>query len=119
MRREISLVRVLARHSHLLVDADAHNRFIKMTQLFDDYEVREFIKVNLHEGTWFFNKESLQELLRWLFLISIVQVLRGSAVSPAERGSLFSERFAFIRELEELSTKSGYDVEKLRVLLSP
>ena len=119
VRREISLVRILARHSQLLIDADAHNRFIKMEQLFDDYEVREFINVNLHEGTWFFNKESMQELLRWLFLISIVQLIRGGTVSVEELGRVFAERFAFIRELEELSASSGFDMEKLRVLLSP
>ena len=90
-----------------------------MEQLFEDDEVREFIKVNLHEGTWFFNKESLQELLRWHFLISIIHMSRGGAVSQAGRESVFSERLAFIRELEELSMKSGYDMEKLRILLSP
>jgi hypothetical protein len=118
-RRELSLLRILSKHSHLLVDADSHNRFIKMERLFDDYDVREFIKVNLHKGTWFYHQESLQELLRWLLLVSVARTLREGVVSSKDQKRVFSQRLEFIRELEELSEMSGFDVEKLRALLSP
>ena len=62
----------MAKHRGILTDADEHNRFLRMEQLFDDYDVREFIKVNLYNETWFYNKECFAEMMHWLFLVSLI-----------------------------------------------
>ena len=71
-RRDVCLLRIMAKHRGVLTDADEHNRFLRLERLFDDYDVREYIKVNLYNETWFYNKECFAEMMYWLFLVSLI-----------------------------------------------
>ncbi len=118
VQRDICLLRILMKHQNILTDADTHNRFLRMEQLFDDYDVREFIKVNLYNETWFYNKECFAEMIQWLFLVSIIHDWNRGEASGRTNTSMAMQKFVFANEIEKLSNKSSYDIEKLRELLS-
>jgi len=117
LQREICLLRIMTRHRSFLTDADEHNRFLRMEQLFDDYDVREFIKVNLYNEKWFYNKECFTEMLHWLFLASLIHEWKvEEGPGPANLRNA-SQKFSFVNEVEKLSDQSEYDIEKLRKIL--
>jgi len=109
----------LSKHPSLLTDANTNNRFLKMEQLFNDYEVREFIKLNLFKETWYYNKECFVELLNWLLLISLIHDWKSDTQSMQLTESVCEKKYAFVKGLLQLSDKAGYQIEKLRTLLSP
>ena len=116
--RDISLLRILMKHRSILTDADEHNRFLKMEQLFDDYDVREYIKVNLYKETWFYNKECFAELIHWIFFVSLIHDWKTDAGSNRTNALTASRKFSVTSAIEELSDRSEYNIEKLRDVLS-
>jgi hypothetical protein len=116
-QRDICLLRIMTKHRSILTDADEHNRFLRMEQLFDDYDVREFIKVNLYNETWFYNKECFAEMMHWVFLISLIHDWKINGGPGRTNALKASQKFLFINEIEKLSDRSDYDIEKLRKIL--
>ena len=114
LQRDICLLRIMTKHRSFLTDADEHNRFLRMEQLFDDYDVREFIKVNFYNGTWFYNKECFVEMLHWLFVASLIHDWTLKESTAGANSVKATQKFFFINEVEELSDRSEYDIEKLR-----
>ncbi len=114
LQRDICLLRIMTKHRSFLTAADEHNRFLRMEQLFDDFDVREFIKVNLYNGTWYYNKECFSEMMQWLFFVSLIHEWNIEE-SPGSANVLkASQKFSFMNEVEQLSDRSEYDIEKLR-----
>ncbi len=118
LQRGICLLRIITRHRAILTYADEHNRFLRMEQLFDDYDVREFIKVNLYDGKWYYNKECFTELMDWLFLISLVHDGTRADAAGGKTALTASQRFYFVPDVENLSDVSEYEVEHFRKSLS-
>ena len=119
VQRDLCLVRILSKHPSLLTDANANNRFLKMEQLFNDYDVREFIKLNLFKETWYYNKECFAELLNWLLLVSLIHDWKSDTQSVQLTESAREKKYVFVKGMLQLSDKAGYQIEKLRTLLSP
>lgn len=113
-QRDICLLRIMTKHRSILTDADEHNRFLRMEQLFDDYDVREFIKVNFYNETWFYNKECFADMMHWLFLVSLIHDWKIDDGSERTNALKASQKIFFINEIERLSDRSEYDIEKLR-----
>lgn len=90
-----------------------------MEQLFNDYDVREFIKLNLFKETWYYNKECFIELMNWLLLISFIHDWKSETQSTQLIESAREKKYIFVKGLLQVSDKAGYQIEKLRALLSP
>ncbi|MGA7159475.1 MAG: alpha-amylase family glycosyl hydrolase [Bacteroidota bacterium] len=118
MLRNVCLLRILVKHRNILTDADKHNCFLRMEELFEDYDVREFIKINLYSEKWFYNKECFEEMIHWLFLVSIIHEWKMDATSGQSNTAMAMQKIIFMNEIEKLSKKSSYESEKLRELLS-
>lgn len=87
-------------------------------RLLADTEVQQYLQVHRHEATLWFNKESLDELLRGLLAVAAVEAL-ASAPDPATGESRMTERSVLIRRLRQAETRSGYRLEQLLAAAAP
>jgi len=117
-RRDVCLLRILVKHQYLVTDADEHNRFLRLEKLFDDYDVREFVKVNLYQDKWFYNKECFEEMIDSLFLVAVVNDWKGGERTRELNAALCSRKINFVNEVKKLSDRSQYEIERLRNNLS-
>ncbi|TVQ11201.1 MAG: alpha-amylase [Bacteroidetes bacterium] len=84
--------------------------------------VQSFIGVNDHRGVVYFSKESYEELIDWLFTVAILDYFtsENEKITLAERKSLevlMRENVSFLFRAREISEKSGYELQKLELLL--
>ncbi|HTX19351.1 MAG TPA: alpha-amylase family glycosyl hydrolase [Bacteroidota bacterium] len=117
-RRELSLAHLLAKHADLLNDADRNNRFVKVELLFEDYDAREYVGINLHAGKWYYHKESFEELLHGLIQESVRRVTLLAQGKESRIKAHVKKCLEFASEMSALSVQSGYEVDQLRTLLS-
>ncbi|HTR81065.1 MAG TPA: alpha-amylase family glycosyl hydrolase [Bacteroidota bacterium] len=118
-RHDVSLLKLMTKHSSILSHIAANNRFTKIEQLFEDFEVREFIKVNLYQGTWYYHQESFEELVEWLVFTGEIQAWKVDGLSSKSNITGLKDGLHFVQEIRNFSSKSDYSVESLRALLSP
>jgi hypothetical protein len=78
-----------------------------------DDEILEFIKVNRYEGVLWFNKESFEELLWWMFALAAIESAASPSATPARISK--SVRFAFqvVESLQRAEAESNYKIEML------
>ena len=88
-------------------DGADRNRLLK------DDEVQKFIQVNEHDGILWFNKESLDELLFWLMLVTVVEIGSSPQRLPTDAVKEIEECHGVIQKIQEAETKSEYQVEKI------
>lgn len=117
IHRSLMLIRIVSKHQTILTDASVNNRYLRLEQLLNDYDVREFIRLNLFRETWYYHKESFNELLRWLLLVSVIRDWRTDPESKDPNRLMLEQKTIFVRNIEALSEKSGCKIEQLRSYL--
>ena len=84
--------------------------------VFNDPNMANILQINRYEGELWFNKESFENYIAGLFVISGLEIIRSTAKTP-EKKKAFKIRYKTLKTLLELSEESGFNVEKmLRVL---
>jgi glycosidase len=84
--------------------------------------VRAFIGVNLYEGVEYFNKEKMEELLQWLFIIRTVYLVNAEAarmkkIPNAVLAAAISTLYKEYEKITEAFEACGYDINRLGSLL--
>ena len=80
-----------------------------MVVLMSDPEVQRFLNFNRYQNILWFNAERFDMLLRWLFLITILQSIR---LKPDLAVNQIQNSFLKIRKSSETAEKSSYQVQK-------
>ncbi len=82
--------------------------------------MQRFIGVNRYQDVLWFNQESFEQLLWWLFASSVIDLTARQAAIPAaedEQTSLVAqsivEHYDLIKRLQKAEHESHYQVEKL------
>ena len=78
-----------------------------------DGEVQRFIGVNRYKGVLWYNKESFDHLLRWIFTLSVVDACADTALTPQEVVETILRRYDIVRRIQQAKEASAYQVEKL------
>ncbi len=113
--REV-LFHVLLRHASQFENVDVKSWRLVIEKLFNDSFVRDFLKVNLYGGVWYFSKEQFEKILHWFARIVLIQT---AVAEKTERLTKFAAAVhAEIKVLEQLSLKSKFQVERLQDLLA-
>ena len=91
-----------------------------LENLLHDKTVQTFIGMNTHNEIIWFNKESFEELLWWLFLISVIEIIAAQKPDELQPGKLSStasarikKSYLVIESLLNAEEQSGYQIEKL------
>ncbi|HET7377427.1 MAG TPA: hypothetical protein VFK30_12010, partial [Anaerolineae bacterium] len=103
-----AIIKLLTVHQAWFKDGATAGDLIE--KLFSDVEVEQFLKVNRYQDILWFNKESFEQLLWWLFAIAVVQ---------AENDRQIRAAFGIINRLLKAEAKTEYQVEKLQELFAP
>ncbi len=93
----------------------------KLGTMMQDPLVREYLGVNLHDGIWYYSKESFEQLCRWFYAISSFSVFMhgkrdrkgGARASSSTQGGAVRRAIKMLTEVTELSDQSGYQLETL------
>ncbi|MCX6151939.1 MAG: alpha-amylase family glycosyl hydrolase [Ignavibacteriales bacterium] len=90
---------------------------IILTELLNDFDVRDFLGVNKHEGIWYYSKENFEELLDWLLTleaVSYIEKVKDKTVDNKELINFLKDIFHLNKTLKEISLQSGYKLEDLK-----
>ncbi len=106
--------------SKILFDSDisfnenVDRYFIK---LFDEDIITSFVQVNEYENTKYFNKERIEELVKWHFIISCTNLFSENIFKGKVSKTFFKDSFKLTFEnysgIVQKILKSGYKVENL------
>ena len=78
-----------------------------------DADVRQFIQVHRYRDVLWFNKESFEELVWWMLVVAVVQLLADPGRSETEVEDAVVYLYALATRLCQAAEASGYQVERL------
>ncbi len=89
------------------IDGKIRTCYQFLNSLLEDPLVQQFMQVNRYQGVLWFNKESYESLIGWLFVVAALNCLVED--TPKLVGKLFSS----VKSLLKIEAASGYRVERL------
>ena len=81
-----------------------------------DSAAQRFINANRYQGILWFNKESFDEFLWWMFTIAVLKIGNGLLSEPEDPDQVaqtIQDVFGLIQKLHAAGEQSGFQVEKL------
>ncbi|MBN1536842.1 MAG: alpha-amylase [Anaerolineales bacterium] len=117
-QRYYTLVKLLVRH-HKWAQGGKRGRTPAVTLIkkwLSDPDVQGFIGVNRYQDKIWFNKECFEDLLWWLFIVSIID----TQTTCEENESILKEwryKYKIVRQILKAEKQSGYELDKLVALL--
>ncbi len=82
-------------------------------KLLEDQDVQQFLQVNRYQDVLWFNKETFEKLIAWLFEIACIDITKDAMLSQKELVSMVTAKFDIIERWQEAKEESNYQVEKL------
>jgi glycosidase len=109
-RRIVGLVKILTAHQSWFKAGSTHHI---LEELLQDEDVRAFLHENRHQGVLWFNQESFDQLLWWVFVIAVIAAGHDESMPSAEVEARITACFAVVTDLKRAEEQSKYQVEKL------
>jgi hypothetical protein len=103
-QRSIGLIKVLVANARGFATNDGSSLFEFLSLLISDGDVQRFIGVNRYDNVLWFNQEGWDELLWWLFTVTVIE-------QPANES--LQSRHEIVTQLQEAAQASRYQVVKL------
>ena len=75
-------------------------------------EIHQFLGVNRYQDILWFNKESFEELIWWMFTISLIEISATDDLTNNVTAQVI-ERYDIIRALSKAAKETGYQIEGL------
>jgi len=119
--RRVALIKILSSHQGWadIQDLDSRQAFSTMKNFLEDNEILGFLKVNRYQGTLWFNKECFEELVGFLYTVSMVIFLADKTYPEAQSEKRFQILDRITRQLLETAYRSEYNIsdfmERLKV----
>jgi glycosidase len=115
--REVDTVHALLAHGRIALTFSVPRRFAGLAAMLNDPPVQRLIGCHPHGGVVWFHRESLEELLRLLFVTTVLYATADEKTTRTERARQVVEDAAAFAQIEELSLISEYQLERFRLLL--
>ena len=111
----VALVKLLCAHQNWYEIEAAHNKraFLVLNAWLQDGDVRNFLHLNRYQDILWFNKESFDTLIRWMFMVAVVGILAAAEGNEEAVKDQILEQYEVIEQLQKAVSKSDYQVEKL------
>ncbi|MFX0123986.1 MAG: alpha-amylase family glycosyl hydrolase [Candidatus Hodarchaeota archaeon] len=116
---DLILVKILTSHQNwFMLDPKSEHQAVEiMRRLMSDLEVQSYVQTNRYQNILWFNQEAFENLVRWLFIISMINIasdLKYEKDLTKELERVFRISDQWLRSAKT----SNYQVEKLFDLLS-
>ncbi|MHA2293043.1 MAG: alpha-amylase family glycosyl hydrolase [Candidatus Hodarchaeales archaeon] len=114
---DVILVKILTSHQNWdvhLVESEYQAARI-MRNFFSDLEVQAYIQVNRFQNTLWFNQEAFEDLVKWLFIISVINIISSTStpyIITDKTIDKIHQRYRIIQSWKKAGVKSLYQVEK-------
>jgi hypothetical protein len=111
----VALVKLLCAHQNWYELEAAQNKraFLVLNAWLQDGDVRNFLHINRYQDILWFNKESFDTLIRWMFMVAVVDILAAAEINEEAVKDQILEQYVVIEQLQKAASKSDYQVEKL------
>jgi hypothetical protein len=113
--KSVTLIKWLTSHQRWFVLKPSGQKpaYQVLESLLKDSEVHQYLQVNRYNDTLWFNKETFEELLRWLMRVAAVEISSDPQRSAHEVVKEMERCYRIIQTLKTAEKKSGYQIEKL------
>jgi glycosidase len=99
--------------------SDINVTYLMFTKIFSDHDAQIFLGLNRYQAVLWFNKESFEDLLWWLFIIATVEISSQSLQTDQNNvvGKKILQCYEKIIDLRSHAKAAGYNLEKFLDLL--
>lgn len=124
--RSVNLIKILIGHQNWCESGpDEDDRAVQILESWlRDGDVQLYLGVNRYQGTLWFNKESFDDLLAWLYTVAVIGYLAnkeeregadgdGRKAAAAGLAEKISACYEIVHRIQAAHEASGYQVEKL------
>lgn len=117
--RETDLVKVLVCHRDWFGSGRERERMrSNLRVLFFEQDVQQFLEFNWFENVIWYNKERFEELTDWLLVVSIVDLMTGTAAFNRDVAAGIVDRYKVIQKVRYGAVRSQYRVETMLDILN-
>ena len=112
--RSVSLIKFLNSHQDWYERKLPKNQqaYHALQSWLSDHEIQQFLGINRYQGILWFNRESFEELLWWMFVIRLIKISAKVDKSDNVVDDILS-CYEIITRLNKAAEASGYQVEAL------
>ncbi|MBN1637963.1 MAG: hypothetical protein JW866_03285, partial [Ignavibacteriales bacterium] len=99
------------------------NKLDEFEKLLENDFVKNYININYHEGIMYYSKELFENLVDWLFTLSLLNYFEipktenkkttKATISAKEKPSLIKLTFEIVKHIKQISVDSKYQMEVL------
>jgi len=107
----IILIKLLVSHTNWWEQPSADQAYRLIEAVFSEAEAQQYLGVNRYQDILWFNQEAFDELIWWLFVISVVDCATTRSADQVAKSIV--SRYTVVQEIQKAATNSKYQVEKL------
>ncbi|RPI88061.1 MAG: alpha-amylase [Chloroflexi bacterium] len=114
--RGVARVKLMIQHSLWCENKDSSNGsgFLVLQDWLRDSDVQQFIGTNRYQGVLWYNKESFDDMLWWMFHAAVVDILTESKDgSGQEVVSKITDCYELVKKLRDAEALSEYKLDKM------
>ncbi len=113
--RNVGLIKILTAHQRWFEAGATAKKpaYQVLSNWLQDDDVNKFLQVNRYQGVLWFNKESYDQLLQWLFRVAVIALSRDSELPTDRATRQIMAHYRLIAELRQAEQASRYQVERL------
>ena len=116
--REKDLIKILVCHHDWFEPGPERGRLrSNLTALFLEQEVQEFLQFNWYEDVLWFDKERFEELMNWLLVVSVFDLMAGADGINRAVADGITHRYKVIRKVFRGASSAQYRVERMLDIL--
>ena len=113
--REVTIIKLLTSYQDWYKEYT--NTYSLFSNLLRDNEVRDFLQINRHMDTLWFNKEAFEGLVFWMILVAGIKTSCDASMTQNTREAITRNAMILMKPLYEALENSQYQVERLLDLL--
>jgi len=113
---ETLLLDILTTYQNWVAVVQTQGTGALMRRMFSDRDVRAYLGLNEYDGKWWYNKESMEALLYWLYCISAITSVHSYLGDEAALIKSLRANHRAITGIMKNSSDAGYNAEKFLAL---
>jgi glycosidase len=113
--RNTRLVRLLTAFAHDFERTE--NVADHLLAMLENGDVQNYLGVNLYNGVRWFHKESFEELLGWLFILTVITILKKHPADRDEADDAIEAQYRLVQKLRDEAAACGYRLETFQKII--
>ena len=106
----LSLIKIFTTHQYWLTEKEGFNAYKALEPFLGDSEVQQFLQINRYKNLLWFNKETFELLLAWMFFTGIIAIT--AKKENVEETITVNDLHKAIAKLREAAAQSQYQLGK-------